>query len=73
MTDDWEAKVRGGIKAELKRRNMTYQDLADKLCLLGVKDMPENIANKISRGKFSAVFLVQCLSAIGCTVFRIEE
>jgi len=73
MTHDWEAKVRGDIKAELKRRNMTYQDLADRLCLLGVKDLPENIANKLSRGRFSAVFLVQCLVAIGCTVFRIQE
>jgi hypothetical protein len=25
-----------------------------------------NIANKIARGSFTAVFFVQCLAAIGC-------
>jgi transcriptional regulator with XRE-family HTH domain len=32
-----------------------------------------NIANKISRGGFTAAFFLQCLKAIGCTVLRLEE
>jgi len=70
---DWEAKVKGMLKAELKRRDITYQELADKLATAGIAETPENIANKISRGKFSAVFLVQCLDAIGCQIIRLEE
>lgn len=70
---NWENKVKGLLKAELKRRNVTYLDLVEKLAVLGVIDTPENIANKISRGKFTAVFLMQCLDAIGCQTLRLAE
>lgn len=73
MSQDWESKVKGLLKAELKRRDVTYQQLAEKLAAIGVTETPENIANKISRGKFSAVFLVQCLEAIGCQMLRLGE
>jgi hypothetical protein len=74
MTDrDWQAKVKGLLKAELKRRNVTYADLAAKLGEMGIRESPENIANKISRGGFTAVFLTQCLTAIGCQFLRLEE
>ena len=69
----WEDKVKGLLKAELKRRNITYPELVAKLAELGVTETPENIANKISRGKFTAVFLVQCLDAIGCQTVRLGE
>jgi len=73
MEQDWEAKVKGLLKAELKRREVTYQQLATKLAAYGVSETPENIANKISRGKFTAVFLVQCLEAVGCKTVRLGE
>lgn len=69
----WENKVKGLLKAELKRRNVTYQELVEKLAVLGVMESPENIANKISRGKFTAVFLMQCLEAIDCQTLRLGE
>ena len=69
----WENKVKGLLKAELKRRNVTYQELVSKLALLGVVESPENIANKISRGKFTAVFMMQCLEAIDCQTLRLGE
>jgi len=65
-TKDWQAKIKGILKAELKRRNLSYADLAEKLAVVGVKDNERNIANKIARGSFTAVFFVQCLEAIGC-------
>ena len=68
----WENKVKGLLKAELKRKGITYQELAEKLTELGVAETSENIANKISRGKFTAVFLVQCMKAIECTVIRLD-
>lgn len=75
MVDDqkWESKVKGLLKAELKRRNVTYLELAQKLAALGIAETPENIANKISRGKFTAVFMMQCLEVIGCTTLRLGE
>jgi 3-mercaptopyruvate sulfurtransferase SseA len=74
MTDrGWQAKVKGLLKSELKRRNVTYADLATKLGKMGIRESAENIANKISRGGFTAVFLVQCLEAIGCKTISIND
>lgn len=69
---EWEDRVKGLLKAELKRRNVTYADLAGKLADMGVMDSEPNIRNKISRGKFTAVFLVQCLAAIGTKELRLD-
>lgn len=67
MTErDWQAQVKGLLKAELKKRGVSYKQLAVKLDELGVHESDRNIANKLARGGFSAVFLVQCLLAIGC-------
>ena len=67
VTDElWQAKAKGLLKGELKRRSVSYRDLAERLGSIGVHETEQNIANKISRGGFSAVFLLQCLEAIGC-------
>ena len=69
----WEARVKGLLKAELKRRNVTYKDLTARLEAMGVHDTEPNIRNKLARGKFTAVFLIQCLDAVGCQTVRISE
>lgn len=65
-TIDWQARVKGILKGELKRRNMSYRDLAQRLEEIGIHETELNIKNKVSRGGFSAVFFVQCLAAMGC-------
>jgi hypothetical protein len=69
----WEDRVKGMLKAELKRRNVGYRELAEKLQAMGIKETERNIANKISRGGFTAVFLVQCLQAIGARELRFDS
>ena len=54
-------RVKGILKAELKRRNVSYRQLAVSLQALGIHETERNINNKISRGGFTAVFVVQCL------------
>lgn len=61
----WEDRVKAMLKAELKRKNVTYAQLVGKLADIGVMDSEPNIRNKLARGKFTAVFLVQCLEAVG--------
>ena len=68
---DWHARVKGILKAELKRRNLGYRELAERLEAVGVHETERNIANKISRGGFSATFFVQCLEAIGCETLKL--
>ena len=62
---DWEARAANLLKAELKRKGVTYAQLVEKLAAIGVVDAEVNIRNKLSRGKFTAAFLLQCLEAIG--------
>jgi hypothetical protein len=70
---DWRARTKGLLKAELKRRDVSYADLANKLSAIGIKENERNISNKISRGTFSAIFFVQCMEAIGCKVIHLED
>jgi hypothetical protein len=70
---EWEDRVKGLLKAELKRRNVTYAELVGKLADIGVMDSEPNIRNKISRGKFTAVFFLQCLEAIGASSLRLQD
>lgn len=60
----WEAKAANILKAELKRKGVTYSQLVDKLAEIGVEEKEVNIRNKLSRGKFTAAFFLQCLAAI---------
>lgn len=68
---DWEAKVANLLKAELKRKGVTYAQLVEKLAEIGVDEKEVNIRNKLARGKFSASFMVQCLEAIGTATLRL--
>jgi hypothetical protein len=70
---DWTERAKGLLKAELKRRNVGYRELAEKLTAIGIPETERNIANKISRGGFTAAFFIQCLSAVGCTTLRLED
>ena len=70
---EYETKAKNLLKSELKRRGVTYAQLADKLVEIGVHETERNLNNKISRGGFTAAFLIQCLSAIGAQSLRLED
>lgn len=59
---EWEKEAAILLKVELKRHAVTYAQLAE---MIGDKEV--NLRNKLSRGKFSAAYLLQCLKAIGVT------
>jgi hypothetical protein len=65
ITQEYEERAKNLLKAELKRKGMTYADLAERLSAIGVHENERNLNNKISRGGFSAAFMLQCLTAIG--------
>ena len=70
---EWEELVKGLLKGELKKRGVTYAGLVGKLADIGVIDSEPNIRNKLARGKFTAVFLIQCLEAIGASSLRLSD
>ena len=70
---DWERRVQTILKVEMAKRNLTYKQLSEKLAELGVVESEPNIRNKLSRGTFSAAFLIQCLTAMGAKEVRIDN
>ena len=72
LTQEYEAKAKNLLKGELKRRGLTYAQLVEKLAALGLVETERNLTNKISRGGFTAAFLLQCLDSIGAKEVRLE-
>lgn len=70
---EFETRAKNLLKAELKRKGVTYAQLAEKLAPLGVQENERNLNNKISRGGFTAAFLLQCLTAIGAASLRLDD
>jgi Domain of unknown function (DUF6471) len=65
----WSNKAKRLLKAELVKRGITHEQLVTLLSEIGVSETKASIDSKISRGSFSAAFLIQCLIAIGCASF----
>lgn len=72
VTVEYETRAKNLLKGELKRRGITYAQLAEKLAEIGVSENERNLNNKISRGGFSAAFLLQCLDAVGASSLRLD-
>jgi hypothetical protein len=71
--DVWALRARRLLKAELRRREVSYPQLIEKLQALGVHETKASISNKISRGAFTAAFMLQCMEAIGVRTLRLDE
>jgi len=69
---EWEKQAANLLKSELKRKGVTYAQLVEKLADIGINEKEVNVANKLSRGKFSAAFMLQCLSAIGSSQLHLD-
>jgi Domain of unknown function (DUF6471) len=70
---EWAEDLKRLLRAEMTRRGVTYDGLTERLAALGVADSAVNIRNKVARGKFSAVFLLQALQALGCRNLRLGD
>ena len=70
--NDWKNKVKGLLKSEIAKRNLNYVEIAERLEKIGVHETPQNISNKIGRGTFGAIFMMQILEVIGCEDLHIR-
>jgi hypothetical protein len=62
------------IKAELKRANVTYAELAEKLKEHGLtEETAASIKSKLSRGTFAATFLLGVLAALEIEGIQLER
>jgi 3-mercaptopyruvate sulfurtransferase SseA len=70
--NEWEMQAANLLKPELKRKGVTYAQLVEKLADIGISEKEVNVANKLSRGKFSAAFMLQCLKSIGSSQLHLD-
>lgn len=64
---DWAKRAKNLLRAEMTRKGVSVRDLAEKL-----GENERGLANKISRGAFTAAFLLQALDAIGAREVRLD-
>lgn len=71
--EEWEERAKRFLKAELKRADVTYEELAKRLEGHGFKETKASIASKLGRGTFPASFLFAAAVAIGLEVIALED
>jgi hypothetical protein len=70
---EWADRASRFLKAELKRADVTYEELAKRLNAKGWTETKASIANKLSRGTFTATFFLASLSALEISLVNIEQ
>lgn len=55
-----------------KGRGVTYAQLVEHLSAMGIVEAEANVRNKLSRGKFTAAYLLQCLEAIDSSSLHLD-
>jgi Domain of unknown function (DUF6471) len=70
---DWAERAARHIKAELKRADLTYEDLADRMKKHGFKETKASIANKLARATMPAAFFLACLAAMELEGVALED
>ncbi len=70
---EWADRARRFVKAELKRADVSYHELAERLKDHGLEETEASIANKLSRGTFAATFFLATMKAIGRESVNIKD
>mgnify|MGYP003395228142 CR=1 FL=1 len=68
----WKMNAKNMLKAELKRRGVSYEALIAKLKAMGVDENYNSVNTKLNRGSFSFVFALQCFKAIDAKEIRLD-
>lgn len=61
---EYEVKAKVALRDAMTKHGSNYEDLGAKLRAMGVEITDRGLENKISRGGFSAAFMLQCLDAL---------
>lgn len=70
---EWADRAKRFLKAELKRANVTYEELARRLREHGLDETKHSVAAKVGRGTFPAAFFFAEMKAIGVEQVRLED
>ena len=72
-SDHWADVAKRHLKAELKRADVGYAELAKRLTEMGIPETEGSITVKINRGAYPAWFLFAVMKAIGVHTLRVHE
>ena len=61
------------LKAELKRADVTYEELARRLKEHGLSETRDSIAAKLKRGTFPTTFFIGCIAALEMDSVRLGD
>jgi hypothetical protein len=70
---EWTERAKRFLKAELKRADVTYEELALRLRDRGLDETKHSVAAKIGRGTFPTAFFFAAMKAIGRQTVNLEE
>ena len=62
---EWAERAKRTVKAELKRADVTYEELAHRLREHGLDETKHSVSAKVGRGTFPASFFLAAMKAIG--------
>lgn len=69
----WEELMKNLIRAEMMKKGVSFATLPERLAAIGVTDNEANLRNKVGRGRFSAVFYMQCMMALGVKWIEVPD
>lgn len=70
---EYEKKAKALIRYAIQREGVSFEELSERLAKKGIEISPRGIENKISRGGFSAAFLLQCTDALGVELVTLSR
>ena len=71
---EWAERTSRYVKAQLKRHDLTYDELAERMKVYGYAgETRASIANKLARGTFPAPFLLAAMAAIDAGQIKLED
>lgn len=63
--DDWESVAKNLLRGQLMTKGLSYAKLAEAMAAIGVDETEVSIKNKVGRGRFTFMFFLQAMAAIG--------
>ena len=70
---EWADRARRYVKAELRRAEVSYAELARRLKDHGLEETEASITAKLNRGTFAATFFLATMKAIGRQAVNLDD
>ena len=70
---EWAERAARHLKAELKRADVTYEALAERLKAHGFAETKASISNKLARATLPVSFFLACLAAMDLPGISLED